>query len=65
MTKKPTYEELEQRVKDLEKESLDRNQAEQVLKSERDNVKTLLDGLANTNIGVDIVSTDFEVLHQN
>jgi len=65
MTQKPTYEELERRVKDLEKESLEFNKAEQVLKSERDKLKTLLDGLASTNIGVDIVTADYEVLQQN
>jgi PAS domain S-box-containing protein len=65
MTQKPTYEKLERRVKDLEKESLEFNKAEQVLKSERDKLKTLLDGLASANIGVDIVTTNYEVLQQN
>jgi len=65
MSAKPTYEELEQKVKELEKETVERNQAEQTLKSERDKLKTLLDGLASANIGVDIVNADYEVLQQN
>jgi hypothetical protein len=36
MTKKPIYEELEQRVRELEKESIERKQLEDALKSERD-----------------------------
>ena len=35
MARKPTYEELEQRVKDLEKETLERRQAKEELKRER------------------------------
>jgi PAS domain S-box-containing protein len=65
MSKKPTYEEMEQRVKGLEKEAIKRRQAEEALESERDKLKSLLDGLTNTGIGVDIVSTDYEVLQQN
>jgi PAS domain S-box-containing protein len=65
MTKKPTYEELEQRVRELEEESIERKQLEDALKSERDKLKALLDGLARTRIGVDIVSNDYEVLQQN
>jgi len=65
MTHKPTYEELEQRVKELEIESVKRRQAEEALVSERNKLKSLLDGLTHTNIGVDIVSTDYEVLLQN
>jgi len=37
MSKKPTYEELEQRVKELGKESFKRKQAEEALQLERDN----------------------------
>ena len=62
---KPTYEELEHRVKELEKKSLAHKHVEKMLKSERDKQKTLLDGLANTNIGIDIVSRDYEIIQQN
>jgi len=65
MTEKPTYKELEQRVKALEKEAEKRKQSEEAQKSEMDKLKALLDGLASTNIGVDIVSIDYEVLQQN
>lgn len=65
MPQTPTYDELKQRIKDLEQESFKRSQSEQALKSERDILRTLIDGLASVNIGVDIVTTDFEVLQQN
>ncbi|MFC1841300.1 PAS domain S-box protein [Thermodesulfobacteriota bacterium] len=38
---------------------------EETLKSEIDKLKALLNGLASTGIGVDIVNTDYVVLHQN
>jgi len=62
---KPTYEELEQRVKELEKNSLEQKYVEKTLKFERDKLKALIDGLAKTNIGVDIVTNDYEVIQQN
>jgi PAS domain S-box-containing protein len=62
---KPTYEELEQRVKELEKKSLEHKYVEKTLKFERDKLKSLIDGLASTNIGVDIVSADYEIIQQN
>jgi PAS domain S-box-containing protein len=65
MAGKPTYEELEQRVTELEKESFKRNLVEEAQKCEIGQLKALLDGLSSTNIGVDIVSIDYEVLQQN
>jgi len=65
MPEKPTYEELELKVRQLEKEFLGHKQVEKALKSEKDKFKNLLEGLANTNIGADIVSIDYEVLQQN
>jgi len=65
MAKKPTYEELEQRVKELEKEAVERKRAKEALKSEKDKLQALMDGLARTQIGVDIVGTDYKVLFQN
>ncbi len=62
---KPTYEELEQRVKKFEKKSLEHKHVEKTLKFERDKLKALIDGLASTNIGVDIVSTDYKIIQQN
>ena len=52
---KPSYEETEERVRKLEKQSLEHKNVEKTLRSERDKLKTLIDGLASTGIGVDIV----------
>ncbi len=65
MAKKPTYEELEQRIKELEKEAVGHKQAEEALKSERDKLQALMDGLARTEIGIDIVGIDYKILFQN
>lgn len=65
MAEKPTYEGLEQRIIDLEKKSIEHELIEEELRSERDKLNSLLGGLAITNIGVDIVSVDYEVLEQN
>ena len=43
----------------------ERMQVEVVIKSERDKFKTLLDGLTQTEIGIDVVGTDYKVLFQN
>jgi len=43
----------------------ERKRAEQVLQAERDRLESLMNGLAATGIGVDIVSVDYEVLAQN
>jgi PAS domain-containing protein len=45
MTQKPTYEELEQRVKELEKEVADRKNAEEALKEKMHLNKILLDAM--------------------
>lgn len=65
IAQKATYEELEQRVKELEKTSFEHNYIENTLKSERDKLKMLIDGLASTGIGVDIISNDYDVIQQN
>jgi len=65
MAKKPTYEELEQRISELEKESAERKRAEEALRSEKNKLQALMDGLARTQIGIDIVGTDYKVLFQN
>lgn len=43
----------------------ERKEAEEALRSERDRLQALMDGLDKTGIGVDIVSTDNEVLSQS
>ena len=40
MAKKPTYEELEQKIKELENEAFDRKRAEEVLRESKDNLDT-------------------------
>ncbi|MCK4784094.1 MAG: response regulator [Desulfobacteraceae bacterium] len=42
MAKKPTYEELEQRVKELEEEFLERKKAEEALRESRETLKSIL-----------------------
>ena len=43
MAKKPTYEELEERVKELENEALERKQAEEALRKSEEKYRTLLE----------------------
>ena len=43
----------------------DRKQAEEALRSEKEKLQVLMDGLARTQIGIDIVGTDHKVLFQN
>ena len=43
MVKKPTYEELEQRVKELEKEAVDRKRAEEAVRESEEKYKTLIE----------------------
>jgi len=40
-------------------------QTEEALKSERDKLKALVDGLARLGMGIDIVDTDYNILFQN
>lgn len=40
-------------------------QAEETLKSEKDKLQALMDGLARTEIGIDIVGMDYKILFQN
>ncbi|MFQ6008395.1 MAG: phosphatase RsbU N-terminal domain-containing protein [Candidatus Zixiibacteriota bacterium] len=42
-----------------------RERAEQALRSERDRLKSLMEGLDEADIGIDIVSTDYRILYQN
>ena len=45
MTKKPTYEELEQRVKELEKEAVERKLAEDALQTTQKELETIIDSV--------------------
>ncbi|UCG16346.1 MAG: PAS domain S-box protein [Phycisphaerales bacterium] len=43
----------------------ERKRAEESLKSERDKLQSLMDGLATTGIGVDVVGADYRIVSQN
>jgi len=62
MSKKPTYEELEQRVKELGKESFKRKQAEEALQLERDNFINILNSMED---GVYIVNQQYDIEYAN
>ena len=47
MTKKPTYEELEQRVKELENEALERKPAEEALRESEQRYRSLFENMLN------------------
>ncbi|MDR3567832.1 MAG: ATP-binding protein [Syntrophobacteraceae bacterium] len=70
------HENLESRVRErtaelrasnesLHKEIVERRKAEDELKSERDSLNTLMEGLASSGVGVSVVSSEFEILSQN
>jgi PAS domain S-box-containing protein len=48
MTKKPTYEELEQRVEELEKEAVERKQAAEALQRTQKELETIVDSMPAT-----------------
>ncbi|MFX1273645.1 MAG: PAS domain S-box protein [Promethearchaeota archaeon] len=43
----------------------DRKKAEDAMKSERDKLQAIMDGLTSASIGIDIVTKDYKVLFQN
>ena len=45
MTKKPTYEELEQRVKELEHKTFDRKQAEEALIESEEKYRSMMEAM--------------------
>ena len=47
MAKKPTYEELEQRVKELENEALERKPAEEALRESEQRYRSLFENMLN------------------
>jgi PAS domain S-box-containing protein len=62
MTRKPTYEELEQRVKELERESLERKREEADIIGAKDFYQTILDGIIN---GVWVTDKDDVIYYTN
>jgi len=65
MAKKPTSEELEQRVRELGKEVTELKLEKETLRQESDKLRSLMDGLSRAEIGIDIVGVDYTVLFQN
>ncbi|MBW1737571.1 MAG: PAS domain S-box protein, partial [Deltaproteobacteria bacterium] len=53
MTKKPAYEEMEQRIKELENEAVKRKQAEEALQKNEDEMRAILDATAETIVLID------------
>jgi PAS domain-containing protein len=45
MPKKPSYEELEQRIKELEKETLERRRVEKALQRMKEELETIVDSV--------------------
>jgi PAS domain-containing protein len=48
MTKKPTYEELEQRVRELEEESLERKQVEDALRESEERLSSFMNSASDS-----------------
>jgi two-component system, cell cycle sensor histidine kinase and response regulator CckA len=65
MADKPTYEELERRVNELEKEASELRRVGGMSELEGDKLQYLMGGLAHAEIGIDIVGIDYAVLYQN
>jgi len=62
MADKPTYEELEQRIKELEQKAAEREQAEKAIRKSEKYLKTLL---ANIQAAVVVHGPDTEIVHCN
>ena len=62
MADKPTYEELEQRIKELEQKAAEREQAEKTLRKSEKYLKTLLE---NIQAAVVVHGPDTEIVHSN
>ncbi len=66
MAKKPTYEELEQRVKEFENEAFEHKQVEEALRESEEKYRSLLDDVVDsTNVGIFILDSDFKVVWVN
>jgi len=62
MARKPTYKELEQRVKELQEEALDRQWLEEALRVESNNLINILNSMAD---GVCIVNQQYDIEYVN
>lgn len=62
MVKKPTYEELEQKVKELEKETLERKHTEEELKTEKEKLNNIVKGIGT---GLSLLDADTRIIWSN
>ena len=62
MSQKPTYEELEQRIKELEKEAVDRKKIEEALKESEKRYRSLVE---NIDFGVTMMDSDHNIVMTN
>ena len=62
MADKPTYEELEQRIKELRKEAVERKKFEEALKESEDRYRSLVD---NIDFGVTMIDSDHNIVMTN
>ncbi len=66
MTRKPPYEELEQRVKELENEAYTLKQEDEALKESEEKYRSLLDDVIDSSdAGLFILDSDFIVVWVN
>ena len=56
---------LRKKIASLEKSVTKFRNAEEAVRTERDKLQSLMDGLASTEIGIDIVGIDYNVIFQN
>jgi PAS domain S-box-containing protein len=64
MVKRPTYEELRQRVKELEREATELRRAKEMFRLKRDKLQSLMDGLSRAEIGIDIIGFGRNINHR-
>jgi len=62
MAKKPTYEQLKQKVKKLEKEAIKRKRAEEMLQEERNKLQAVVGAI---EYGLTIHDRDYNIIYQN
>lgn len=62
MAKKPTYEELEKKVKELEKEAIERRRVEEALQDSEKRYRSLVE---NSHTGIHIIDDDYRLIYVN